>query len=149
MSKFPPVEKLVPHAGPMVLLDEVCEHSDEHIACRVKVRADGLFDSGGAVPSWLGIEYMAQAVAAFSGYAARLRGENVKIGFLLGTRRFETSAASFTCGETVTVRARQVVLAGGGMSAFECAVSGKHIEQRAMLSVYEPHEKNPILESDR
>ncbi|WP_307732400.1 hypothetical protein [Massilia sp. MB5] len=85
---MPAFRSLVPHAGPMALLDRVLEADEESLCAEVAIRADSLFYAEGGVGSWVGIEYMAQAVAAHAGYLARQRGEAVKPGFLLGSRRY-------------------------------------------------------------
>ena len=49
--------------------------------------------------AWVGLEYMAQAIGAYAGYTARLRGEPVRIGYLLGTRRYECKPAKLRLGQ--------------------------------------------------
>jgi predicted hotdog family 3-hydroxylacyl-ACP dehydratase len=138
MSELPSIEELVPHAAPMVLLDYLVDSGEDFLICELTVRCDGLFDTAGRVPASLGIEYMAQAVAAYSGLQAHKRGESVKMGFLLGTRRFETSVPDFACGEILRVTVRQIVYGSSGVGAFECSVTGQFGRQSATLSVYQP-----------
>src|SRR2546426_3960121 len=85
----PEIRSLVPHSGPMVLLDRVVSVDEESLCAEVLIRADSMFCAAGGVGAWVGLEYMAQAIAAYAGYGARLRGAPVKIGFLLGSRRYE------------------------------------------------------------
>ena len=86
--KLWPVAELVPHAGNMVLLDEVLSCDTEAIEVRLLVRPNGLLsDSDGSLPAWTGIELMAQAIAAFAGIQAKRAGLPVELGFLLGTRK--------------------------------------------------------------
>lgn len=132
------IAELTPHAGPMLLLDGVLDASEDHLVSELTVRADGLFDTLESVPAYLGLEYMAQTIAAFSGYQARQRGKETKPGFLLGTRRFNTNVSRFPCGTKVSVSVNRVVHGESGMAAFECSVKGSGIEQFATLSVYEP-----------
>ena len=145
MSELPPIAELVPHAGPMLLLQRLLEWGDEYVVCEVQVRSDGLFDSAGRVPAWLGMEYMAQAVAAFSGLQARREQEPVKLGFLLGSRRFETNVQDFTCGDVLLVTARCLVHGSSGMGAFECEVQGDYAKQSATLSVYQPPDASDFV----
>jgi predicted hotdog family 3-hydroxylacyl-ACP dehydratase len=146
MSNYPNIEELVPHAKPLLLVDEVLEAGEEHIVCRVLVRDDGLFNRHGIVPGWLGMEYMAQTVAAFSGWRNWKERQPVKVGLLLGTRRYSTSGAGYRVGDELTVRAERVIEGAGGMSAFECRISGSEIEQKATLSLYEPPNADAFLE---
>ncbi len=94
------IEQLLPHARPLLLLDRLSDSGEGYIECEVVVRSDGLFDTNGEVPGLVGIEYMAQAVSAYSGLSALRRGRPIRLGFLLGTRRFETNVAAFSCGRT-------------------------------------------------
>ena len=89
---MPDIRSLVPHAGSMVLLDRVISVEENSLCAEVGIRSDSLFCNADGVGAWVGIEYMAQAIGAYAGYRARLRGEPVKIGFLLGTRRYESRA---------------------------------------------------------
>lgn len=148
MTELPAIEKVVPHEAPMLLLDRILESGDDYLLCQVIVREDGLFDDQGRVPGWLGIEYMAQSVAAFSGLESYWRGEPPKLGFLLGTRRFNSDGAYFRCGEELTVRVERIMQGSGGMAAFDCSVDGKELSQSARLSVYEPSDAGQFLGSD-
>jgi len=147
-SDMQDIGALLPHAGPMLLLDRVVEAEGKRICCEATVRSDGLFDRAGAVPAYLGLEYMAQAIAALSGLHARQRGEPARLGFLLGTRRFETSAATLHCGAIVQVIVREVVRSTTGMAAFDCQVTGKDVSQSARLSVFEPGDPDHYLQGD-
>ena len=54
-----PVAELVPHAGDMILIDEVLRFGAEHIDTRLVVRPNGLFNQAdGSLPASLGIELM-------------------------------------------------------------------------------------------
>lgn len=144
MNDFPEIGNLVPHAVPMLLLDKVVGSGEDFLVCELAVRGDGLFDTGGRVPAWLGIEYMAQTVAAYSGLQAHLKHEPVKIGFLLGTRRFETNIEDFACGDILRITAKRIIHGSSGMGAFECRVEGNAALQTATLSVYEPTDQESL-----
>lgn len=133
-----PVAELVPHAAPLLLLDELIDWSEDGLCCGLTVRADGLFDHQGKVPAAVGIEYMAQAVAAFSGLRAKRRNEPVKEGFLLGSRRFSSSVSQFDCGVKLRVSVQCQFQGTDGMGAFDCEVVGDGVSQMARLTVFEP-----------
>ena len=44
---------------------------------------------------------MAQAIAAHAGWLALQRGEEVKVGFLLGSRKYESKVANFALGSVL------------------------------------------------
>ena len=76
---FPDIRSLLPHSGTMVLLDRVVAADADSLCAEVAIRPDSLFCNADGVGAWVGIEYMAQAIAAHAGYLARLRGDAVKV----------------------------------------------------------------------
>jgi len=140
------VEELLPQSGAMVLLDQIREVGEGFIVAELTVREDGLFsndDSG--VPAWVGIEYMAQTIAAYSGYWRKCRGKPVDLGFLLGTRQYESSVAAFSYGTRLRVRADKEIEALNGMSVFDCAIEGEGIRAHAKLNVFLPADSKTYL----
>ena len=56
-----PLAELLPHAGDMILIDQVLSFDEEQIHTRVTVKPGGLFNrADGSLPAWVGIELMAQ-----------------------------------------------------------------------------------------
>lgn len=141
-----PVSTIVPHAGKMSLLSRVIEGDEESIVVEADIHADSPLYSGGGVGGWVGIEYMAQAVAAWAGWQARQRGESPRIGFLLGTRRYECSRPLFVVGDTLRIETRQVLWNGNGLAQFECRIQidGDEVATAA-LTVFEPPDSDDFL----
>jgi predicted hotdog family 3-hydroxylacyl-ACP dehydratase len=133
------IESLIPHRGAMRLLDRVLEVDGEHVLAEVDVPFDGLFVRDGQVPSWVGIEYMAQAVAAWAGARARQQGGAPRPGLLLGTRRYEVQCDGFASGATQRVEARCELIAANGLGQFDCriALDGRELAV-ARISVLDP-----------
>jgi predicted hotdog family 3-hydroxylacyl-ACP dehydratase len=119
---LPDIRTLVPHSGAMVLLDRVSEVDEESLVAEVDIEEDTLFCDGREVGAWIGVEYMAQAIAAHAGYHAGLRGESVKVGFLLGARRYECSRSGFAVGNTLKVRIQRALQGENGLAAFDCRI---------------------------
>jgi predicted hotdog family 3-hydroxylacyl-ACP dehydratase len=119
---LPDIRSLVPHAGPMVLLDRVVAVDEESLCAELEIKCDTLFCDGKEVGAWIGVEYMAQAIAAHAGYLASLRGESAKIGFLLGSRRYECNRPSFIVGEVLQVSVQRALQGENGLGAFECRI---------------------------
>lgn len=141
-----PIEALLPQSGSMVLLDSVLEKDDEHIVVELTVRDDGLFSSPDrTVPAWVGLEYMAQTVAAFSGYNKKSRGEAIQLGFLLGTRYYQCSVDHFPCGTLLKVRAEKIIEAANDMSVFDCVIEGDNIFATSKLNVLLPQDAKKFL----
>lgn len=134
-----PVAELLPHAADMILIDEVIEFDEEHIRTRTQVRPGGLFNRvDGSLPAWVGIELMAQSVAAYAGCQARVKSEPVELGFLLGTRKFECNVEHFPAGVELIIHALRSLQDDSGMGVFECQLSGPGIQASARLNVYRP-----------
>ncbi len=119
---FPPIEELLPQTGPMRLLEAVIAHDPESTRCLVEPGRSELFrDANGRIPCWVGIEYMAQCIAAHGGLLARARGEAPRPGLFVGSRRLVFRRDSFEPGSALEVRARHVA-GHAEILAFECAI---------------------------
>ena len=81
---WPPLEQLLPHRPPMLLLDAVERFDGAVLACRVTPRAGGPFVRGGFVPALVSVEYFAQAAAAYFGVVHHRSGGAMRMGVLLG-----------------------------------------------------------------
>lgn len=144
-----PFATLMPHTAGMRLLDRLLEVTDDSAAAALTVRDDDLFSlPGGSVPVWVGLEYMAQTIAVWAGYRCRLRGEPIRPGLLLGTRRFDAEVAEFACGTTLTVRVQRVFEAVGDMCVFDCVIEGLQPLARARLNVLLPPDLDPFLKRE-
>jgi len=129
----------VPHRGAMNLLAAVEHCDDQTILARVVVPSQGLFVTDDGVPAWIGIEYMAQAVAAWSGARARQEGGSPRIGFLLGSRRYEAMVSGFEVGSVLQVFAQCELMGSNGLGMFDCRITqGDRLLASGRLSVFEP-----------
>ena len=131
------VAELIPHSGKMVWLDRIVDCDDNSLSAEFVVRANGLLGNDETIPAWAGIEYMAQAIAAYAGIISMRAGEPVKPGFLLGTRRYSSTVAEFKVGSTLTVRVEKIIQ-DNTLGAFECKIQGDGVEVSANLNVYQP-----------
>lgn len=136
---FPPVADLLPHGPPMVLLDAVIDDAAGSLTTGLTIRADSRFVSVGVgVPAHVGIEYMAQTCGAFAGLEAWRDGQPVRLGFLLGTRRYQCSVAWLPVGWRLTVTA-DLVFREGQMGVFDCRIRHEGAEiATAQITVYQP-----------
>ena len=108
MSDFPPMRDLIPHAEPMVLLDDMTEWSSGEAACRMRVRDGDRFVQNGVLQRVSMIEHMAQAVAACLGYEAFRAGGGVRVGMIIGCRRCDFPAGHARVGDELCIRVRRV-----------------------------------------
>ena len=132
-----PIGELLPHGVAMTLIDRLVEYGPKRSVATVAVTATGPFFSGAGVPAWVGIEYMAQTIAAHAGYEARLRGEPPAIGFLLGTRAYRAEVAEFPLGAVLTIGIEPIVVEGG-FGAFNCAITAERVLATAVVNTYQP-----------
>ena len=141
-----PLAQLLPHAGDMILIDQVLAFDQEQIHTRFTVRAGGLFNrEDGSLPAWVGVELMAQSVAAYAGCRARVQGDRVELGFLLGTRKFECNVDHFPLGCELHIHALRSLEDDNGMGVFECHLTGPDIHATARLNVFRPPQADNYL----
>lgn len=143
-----PIEHCIPHRGAMRLIDRLIEAGEEHAVAEVDVPAEGLFVREGGVPAWVGIEYMAQTISAWAGARALRTGGTPRLGFLLGTRRYDAQCASFPCGTTLRIEARCELMGSNGLGQFDCRIvrDGAAVAA-ARLSVFEPDDASVVLKA--
>jgi predicted hotdog family 3-hydroxylacyl-ACP dehydratase len=145
------IRTLVPHSGTMVLLDRLVAIGDESLCAEVVITLDTLFCDGRGVGAWIGVEYMAQAVAAFAGYEAQSRGESVKVGFLLGSRRYECNHPQFAIGSKLHVHVQRTLQGENGLGAFGCHIDDANDPSAAPLAtatitVFQPDNVGEFLQ---
>jgi predicted hotdog family 3-hydroxylacyl-ACP dehydratase len=130
----------------MRLLDRLIEVDDDRAVTEVDVPLDGLFVQDGAVPVWVGIEYMAQTVSVWAGARAMRRGGSPRIGFLLGSRRYEARCPSFPGGTTLRIETRCEMMGDNGLGMFDCRIvlEGDTVAS-AKVSVFEPADGAEII----
>ncbi|HEY7217979.1 MAG TPA: hotdog family protein [Candidatus Binatia bacterium] len=145
--EMPDIRSLVPHSGAMVLLDRVISADEDNLCAEVTIRPGSLFYSDGGVGAWVGLEYMAQAIGAYAGYRARLRGEPIKIGFLLGTRRYESRRPFFPNGAVLQIRIKRALESENGLASFDCHIAGDNGEiASASVTVFQPANDKAVFD---
>jgi predicted hotdog family 3-hydroxylacyl-ACP dehydratase len=143
-----PIEDLLPHARPMILLDRVMARLDDGIVTELAIHP-GLpfFQQGRGIPAHIALEWMAQTCGAHVGATASDTKQPVRVGFLLGTRDFRSDVDWFTEGQVVQVTAR-LVFHEGETAVFDCHVScDDRIVVTAQLTVYQPSDIANMLAS--
>lgn len=145
---MPAIEEVVPHRGRACLLDEVLHWDEDRIETALVVPADGVFVGPDGLPAWIGIEYMAQAIAAWAGCRARSEGRPPRLGFLLGSRRYSSTRPLFPSGTRLLVHARRELMGDNGLGMFACRIEADgETWVEANVSVFEPADAQAYLES--
>ena len=134
-----PLLDLIPHEKPMSLLDEVVTVGDGELLAKVTLHTDSVFAAPEGVPALVGIEYMAQAVAAFAGHRALKAGEQVRLGFLVGNTGF------FPVENTLWVHVKELVQGDNGLAVFACCIRSESVCVSANLNVFQPEDPAAFL----
>ncbi|QNP49322.1 ApeP family dehydratase [Diaphorobacter aerolatus] len=148
MTEFLPIENYVPHRGAMLLLDRLLSADDEGAVAEVTVPRDGLFLQDQGMPAWVGLEYMAQTVAAWAGWRALQARQPVKLGFLLGTRKFDSTVDFLAPDTRLTVQVQCELLGDNGLGMFDCTIRvNDDVRATARISVYEPEDGSAYVQA--
>lgn len=141
------IECLLPHRDAMRWIDRLVACDPQSVRVEATIRADHLLADTEGVPGWAGIEFMAQAIACWAGTRALARGENVRPGFLLGTRRYDCHRAHFAFGLRLTIEAHCELFGDNGLGMFSCRIlDGEEELARANVSVFEPPDPKAFME---
>ncbi len=137
---FPDIETLLPHRGTMLLLDRVTAFADETLIAEYRVRGDAWYtDSDARMPAHIGLELMAQAMAAHAGLSAQHQGKPPQPGVLLGSRQYQAFFEAFEANALLTIEVRQILALADGNMAYECVLrQSDEIAAKAVLKVFQP-----------
>jgi predicted hotdog family 3-hydroxylacyl-ACP dehydratase len=123
----------------MVLLDAVLAWTETSVTAGLTVHAGtAFFESGRGVAAHIGLEWMAQTCGLFAGLEAKATGQPVRLGFLLGTRRYQAVLPWFTEGSRPVISAG-LVFREDGMAVFDCRIDVDGMcAAEARLTLYQP-----------
>lgn len=118
------ISELLPHKGPAVLIDKILSDAPDSITVSARItRQHPFYVEGHGVPVWVGIEMMAQAIAAHAGLTGRRENREPRSGMLLGTRRYETKTSWFAENSDLEILAEREFGENSGLAACSCKVS--------------------------
>ncbi|RTR36979.1 thioester dehydrase [Shewanella canadensis] len=138
-----PVAEVVPHRDPMILIDTLVEHEPDTLLTQTNItKQSPYFDAGiEAVPNYVGIEYMAQSIAALAGVEAKSRGESIRVGFLLGSRKLKMHLPHYKLGESYQTRVSRLYQEESGLAVFDCQIfHGDTLVAEANVNVFQPQD---------
>jgi predicted hotdog family 3-hydroxylacyl-ACP dehydratase len=145
---YPPLEQLLPHQPPMILIDRLLEATEQETVCEVTITPESMFLEAVGVPAFVGLEYMAQSVAAHIGYQHYLAHEPITVGLLMGTRRLETACQCFALGQTLRIHVSHV-WGTLELRRFRCTITAALtgiVLQHAELHIFKPNNVQSYLE---
>ncbi|MGB1263394.1 MAG: 3-hydroxylacyl-ACP dehydratase [Cognaticolwellia sp.] len=144
------ITQVLPHQSPMILIDSLEHYDSDSCRCTVTIAPESAFFDANkkSVPSYIGSEYMAQAIAAFAGANTLDAQGEVQIGFLLGSRKYKTQRGYFSLGETLTITIKELYREDSGLRVFECEIlSAEHeILAQANINVFQPKDPQAFIQ---
>ncbi len=147
MNKYP-INTLISHREPMILIGGLDDFNDESATCWLDIDEHSAFyqtDKSG-VPAYIGIEYMAQSIAAFAGAKALEQGKAVQIGFLLGSRKYQQRQNYFDKGSHLKVKIVELHKEPSGLGVYSCEILNQEdIIATAQVNVFLPPEPQDFV----
>lgn len=118
------IQQLLPHREPILLLERLLYCDDETCRVALTINQKSAFYNQelAAVPAWVGIEYMAQAIAVWSGYQQLKKGQPILIGFLLGSRCYRCEQSLFSENQCLEVVTAVRYVDETGLASFDCRI---------------------------
>jgi len=146
------IEDVLSHREPMILLDALSDYDENTCTCCVKITPKSPFydKNKEGVPSYIGCEYMAQAIAAYAGAAALDKNNKIKIGFLLGSRKYKTFRPIFKNNNQLKIKVEKLYQEDSGLSVFECEITDEqsHLLAQAKINVFQPNNPEQFLKEN-
>ncbi len=144
------ITQVLPHQAPMILIDLLEYYDEDTCRCKVEINpASPFYDEfKHGVPSYIGSEYMAQAIAAFAGSHALDKQDDVQIGFLLGSRKYKTFQPYFKVNETLTITIKELYREDSGLRVFECEILSikSEVLAQANINVFQPKDPDAFIQ---
>ncbi len=146
-----PISSLVPHDAPMLLINDPYDVGDDWARASVLIGEDSMFyQQGYGVPAWISAEYMAQTIAMFAGAKAKLSGDPVKIGFLVGSRAIKFDTDFFRLGSLLSIYVQEE-WRDKVMAVFDCSVvdSSEMLLAAGKINVFQPEDPLSFIEESK
>ncbi len=147
---LPNIERLIPHRGPMRLIDRIVAAEEDAVTAEALVDPSCAFAMADQrIPSYVGFEMMAQTISAYDGLQRFKRDLPPSMGFLLGCRRYVARQHYLPAGTVLTITGR-MVFNDGDMAAFDCIIRDETPANfaEAALNVYLPADPEAFLRQD-
>lgn len=150
LATLPPITEVLVHRGSMLLLDHLVSVEGDVCVAQYTPQRDAWYaDVNGDMPAWIGVELMAQSIAAWIGVQQWRNGGKPNQGVLLGTRRYQSTQPSFAAERALHVTARASFRDASGFGAFDCSLALAEAPEcvlaSALLKVFEPDDFNQIM----
>jgi len=132
----------------MILIDSLDKYSDDIGCCSVTITGESIFfdSESQSVPSYVGLEYMAQGIAAYANAHERDAGLPTAIGFLVSSRKFKVLIPRFSVGSKLAITVEKLYKEDNGLSAFDCNIKCEgELVASAKINVFQPNDPVSFL----
>jgi predicted hotdog family 3-hydroxylacyl-ACP dehydratase len=134
----------------MLLIDRLIADVGDRVTTETLVRPEMPFLLDEGLPSWVGIELMAQTMASWSGLRQWRSGQGPQLGFLVGTRKYECRKPFFPLGSLLRTDAELEIAADNGLAVFRCTIRVENeTVASAQVSSYQPADVQTYLEDSK
>lgn len=130
-------KEFIPHKQTMLLVDELLEYNEGNIKGTATIKKENPFlTPSGKISRNCLVEIMAQTVASGNGYLARVKGDTLKTGFLVGVNDF-TFYEDVSVGDELTILTNEES-SFGDFSIVEGSINkGNNLIAKGSLKLYE------------
>lgn len=147
------IPDLLPHRPPMQLITAVesVDFDTQTLIARVDITPDDLMydENTGGVPSWISLEYMAQAIGCFIGAADRLENPNSKpaVGFVLGSRKMTVNIPTYLADQSYFVHVASA-FCDKNIANFDCKIynADNDLVASGAINVFRPDDIKQFME---
>jgi predicted hotdog family 3-hydroxylacyl-ACP dehydratase len=145
------IEEIIKHRKPMRLVDKLICFDEDSACVSADINEDSEFYQSDklGVPSYIGIEYMAQSIAAQAGANELANDKGIRLGFLLGTRKYKPNVAYFPRGTRLLIKAEKLLVDAAGLSVFDCTIVAEDQPEillaQAKINVYQPEDSTEYV----
>ena len=148
------ISDLLPHRVPMQFITDIesVDFDSQKLVARVDITTDDLmYDKNiGGVPSWISLEYMAQAVGCFIGAADRAQDPNSKpmVGFVLGSRKLSVNIPTYVAGQSYFVHVHGT-FCDKNIANFDCEIynSENNLMASGSINVFRPDDIKQFMDA--
>ena len=147
------ISDLLPHRAPMQLITAVesVDFDTQTLVARVDITPDDLmYDANiGGVPSWISLEYMAQAIGCFIGAADRRQNPDSvpSVGFVLGSRRLSVNIPTYLVGQSYFIHVASL-FCDKNIANFDCQIynSDNNLVASGAINVFRPDDIKQFMD---
>ncbi|MBO4480817.1 MAG: hypothetical protein J5742_04350 [Alphaproteobacteria bacterium] len=148
------ISDLLPHRPPMQLITAVesVDFDAQKLIARVDITPnDIMYDENiGGVPSWISLEYMAQAVGCFIGAADLKTNPSAKphVGFVLGSRKLTVNLPVYFVNQSYFIHVASAFY-DKNIANFDCKIynSDNNLVASGAINVFRPDDIQQFMDT--